>query len=40
MSCNLQKQIEAGLNEAAIKATWQEDLDAFKMTRRKYVIYN
>ncbi len=36
----LQKQIEAGANEAAIKATWQEDLDAFKMTRRKYVIYN
>jgi len=35
----LQKQIESGLTEAEIKATWQEDLDAFKKTRSKYLIY-
>lgn len=36
----LQLQIEAGLNETEIKATWQEGLDAFKMIRNKYLIYN
>jgi len=36
----LQKQIEAGLSDTEIKATWQEDLDAFKITRSKYLIYN
>ena len=35
----LQKQIESGLTEAEIKATWQEDLDAFKKIRSKYLIY-
>jgi uncharacterized protein YbbC (DUF1343 family) len=36
----LQQQIEAGLSEAEIKATWQEGLDAFKKTRSKYLIYD
>jgi uncharacterized protein YbbC (DUF1343 family) len=36
----LQQQIEAGLNETEIKATWQEGLDAFKVIRNKYLIYN
>jgi len=36
----LQKQIESGMSEADIKATWKEDLDAFKKTRNNYLIYN
>lgn len=36
----LQKQIEAGLNESDIKATWQTDLIAFKKMRSNYLIYN
>ncbi|GAA3610953.1 DUF1343 domain-containing protein [Flavivirga amylovorans] len=36
----LQKQIEAGLSESEIKATWQEALESFKKTRSKYLIYN
>ena len=35
----LQKQIEVGLSEAEIKATWQEGLNAFKKIRAKYLIY-
>lgn len=36
----LQQQIEAGLSEEEIKATWQKDLEAFKKIREKYLIYN
>lgn len=36
----LQKQIESGLSETNIKATWKEDLEAFKKTRANYLIYN
>lgn len=36
----LQKQIEKGLTESEIKATWQEDLEAFKKIRAKYLIYD
>ena len=36
----LQEQIESGLTEAQIKATWQEGLIAFKAIREKYVIYD
>ncbi|MGE5943620.1 MAG: exo-beta-N-acetylmuramidase NamZ domain-containing protein [Flavobacteriales bacterium] len=36
----LQKQIEAGLTEEQIKATWQKGLESFKNTRKKYLIYN
>lgn len=39
-TATLQKQIESGMTEADIKATWQKDLDAFKKTRNKYLIYN
>jgi len=35
----LQQQIEAGLSEADIKATWKEDIEAFKKIREKYLIY-
>ncbi len=36
----LQKQIEAGLSEDEIKATWQEELETFKAIRKKYLIYD
>lgn len=36
----LQKQIEAGWTEEAIKETWQADLQAFKKVRKKYLIYD
>ena len=36
----LQKQIEAGLSEDEIKATWQEEIKRFKVIREKYLIYN
>jgi len=35
----LQEQIEKGLSEKEIKETWQEDLEAFKKIRTKYLIY-
>ncbi|MUU79635.1 exo-beta-N-acetylmuramidase NamZ family protein [Winogradskyella endarachnes] len=35
----LQQQIEAGLSESEIKATWQDDIAAFKIIRQKYLIY-
>lgn len=37
---HLQQQIEAGLSEAEIRATWQDDLEAFKKIREKYLIYD
>ncbi len=36
----LQKQIEAGMTSEEIKATWQEDLSAFKQLRENYLLYN
>ena len=36
----LQKQIESGMNEEAIRATWKESLESFKQKRVKYLIYN
>lgn len=33
------RQIESGLSEEAIRATWQPALDEFKKTREKYLIY-
>ncbi|WP_400077670.1 exo-beta-N-acetylmuramidase NamZ domain-containing protein [Winogradskyella sp. R77965] len=36
----LQKQIEAGLTETEIRATWQDDLEAYKKMRSKYLIYD
>lgn len=35
----LQQQIEQGLTGEAIKATWSEGLEAFKKTRKKYLLY-
>jgi uncharacterized protein YbbC (DUF1343 family) len=39
-TATLQQQIELGMTEAQIKATWQEDLEAFRATRAKYLIYD
>lgn len=35
----LQQQIEAGLTETDIKASWQQGLDGFRKVRKKYLIY-
>lgn len=35
----LRLQIEKGMSEEEIRATWQEDLKAFKNIRKKYLIY-
>ncbi len=39
-TATLQKQIEAGLSELEIKATWQDDLEKFKAIRGKYLAYD
>ncbi|WP_243472595.1 exo-beta-N-acetylmuramidase NamZ family protein [Winogradskyella sp. MH6] len=36
----LQEQIESGMSEEAIRATWKDDLEAFKAIRAKYLIYD
>jgi len=36
----LQEQIIAGWDEKKIKATWKTDLDAFRLIRSKYLLYN
>ena len=36
----LRQQIEQGMTEEDIKATWQKDLNSFKTLRKKYLIYN
>lgn len=35
----LRKQIDQGMTEEQIKATWQKDLEEFKEIRAKYLIY-
>ncbi|CAM1353577.1 exo-beta-N-acetylmuramidase NamZ domain-containing protein [Tenacibaculum insulae] len=35
----LQQQIEKGLSESEIKATWSKDLEEFKKVREKYLMY-
>lgn len=35
----LQQQIKAGMSEADIRATWAQDLSAFKDIRKKYLLY-
>ena len=35
----LQKQIEQGKSIEEIRATWESDLNAFKTTRKKYLLY-
>ncbi len=36
----LRQQIEQGLSETDIRATWQKDLQTFKTTREKYLLYD
>lgn len=36
----LRQQIEQGMSEEDIKATWKKDLDTFKILRKQYLIYN
>ncbi|MEP0987053.1 DUF1343 domain-containing protein [Ekhidna sp.] len=36
----LQKQVEMGMTESEIRATWQESLNQFKQKRTKYLLYN
>ena len=36
---DLRRQIEQGMSEEEIRATWQPALDEFKKTREKYLIY-
>ncbi|MFT5827244.1 MAG: hypothetical protein ACI9AB_000189, partial [Urechidicola sp.] len=35
----LRKDIIAGKSAEEIKASWQEGIDAFKLTRSKYLLY-
>ncbi|WP_372756701.1 exo-beta-N-acetylmuramidase NamZ domain-containing protein [Mariniflexile sp.] len=35
----LQQQIETGVTETLIKASWQQDLETFKRNRQTYLIY-
>lgn len=35
----LRKQIESGMTEAQIRATWQADLDAYRRLRARYLLY-
>jgi uncharacterized protein YbbC (DUF1343 family) len=35
----LQQQIESGISEDQIRKSWQKDLQAFKKTRMKYLLY-
>ncbi len=35
----LREQLQMGLSEEQIKASWQENLDAFKQKRSKYLLY-
>ncbi|MDM9631015.1 exo-beta-N-acetylmuramidase NamZ family protein [Robiginitalea aurantiaca] len=39
-TAELQKQIEAGMSASEIRLTWQEDLEAFKKIRAKYLMYH
>lgn len=39
-NATLQKQIEQGMSEEEIRATWQDGLDAFKLIRKKYLLYD
>jgi uncharacterized protein YbbC (DUF1343 family) len=38
-SATLREQIVAGKPEAEIRAGWQEDLEAYKLIRKKYMLY-
>jgi len=36
---SLKKQIAAGLSEDVIRNSWGEKLEAFKLIRKKYLLY-
>lgn len=36
---DFRQQVEAGMTEAEIRATWQPKLDAYKAMRKKYLLY-
>lgn len=36
---SLMKQIKAGLSEDAIRKSWEKDLNMYKQTRKKYLLY-
>ena len=36
----LRQQIEKGLSEEAIRASWQQDLEDFKLKREQYLLYD
>lgn len=38
-SDRLREQVEAGMSEEAIRASWQEDLDRFSTVRQRYLLY-
>lgn len=38
-TASLRKQIQQGMTEAAIRKSWQADLDEFKKIRKKYLLY-
>ncbi|MEM7163399.1 MAG: DUF1343 domain-containing protein [Bacteroidota bacterium] len=38
-NAELQKQIRSGMDEIAIRASWQEELNAFKLIRNNYLLY-
>ena len=35
----LRKQIEEGVSEEEIRASWHADLETYKTTRKKYLLY-
>jgi uncharacterized protein YbbC (DUF1343 family) len=39
-SSNLREQIQSGMSAADIRASWKEDLDRFRITREKYLLYD
>jgi uncharacterized protein YbbC (DUF1343 family) len=34
------QQIKTGKTEDEIRASWKKDLDAYKVMRKKYLLYN
>lgn len=38
-NAELQAQVKAGMSEEGIRKSWQADLDAFKVIRKKYLLY-
>lgn len=38
-NATLQAQIKSGAKEKSIRKSWQQDLDKFKLTRKKYILY-